>query len=457
MATITEIKYSQLKDRFDSIYYRPEYLEKLRKLTRKSNNHFHVRMFSEITESIRKGIFYILKEEYKEIGIPFIRVSNIGQFFLSDENLTFISEEKNKDNSKTSLIENDIVISKSGTIGNAAIITKDFSPCNISQDVIGIKLKEQIEPSFIITFLNSVFGHFQIKRNAGQALQGHLDLDALRNILIPIPPKPFQDKIEKLVKEAFSKRKLAEEKYEQAKQLLEKELGIDKLRLKEEKTFEANFSSLEQSLRFDSEYYKPRYKQITEFLKNSGFEVRKLKEVVKISDKKIDPTKELTKKFRYVPIAKINQNGEIEEWDEFSGWQAPSRARMLIKKGDVLVSSLGGSIDKIALVPEELNNSLATTGAFVINSDNFYSEFLFLLFRTELIKLQLEQKTAGAIMTAVPKTTFGDLLIPLIPKSNQEQISTLVRESFSLRKESKNLLEKSKKVVERAIENGTRK
>ena len=126
---------------------------------------------------------------------------------------------------------------------------------------------------------------------------------------------------------------------------------------------------------------------------------------------------------------------------------------MLVKKGDVLVSSLSGSLDKIALISKELDNSLATTGTFVIRSNLFYSEFLFLLFRTPIIKLQLEQKTSGAIMSAVPRSTFGDLLIPVIPKSKQEKIVPLIKEFFNLRKEAKQLVEQAKREVENKIEN----
>ena len=462
MTTLSEIKYSQLVDRFDSIYYRPEYLEKLRKLTRKSNNHFHVRMFSEITESIRKGIFYILKEEYKEIGIPFIRVSNIGQFFLSDENLTFISEEKNKDNSKTSLIENDIVISKSGTIGNAAIITKDFSPCNISQDVIGIKLKEQIEPSFIITFLNSVFGHFQIKRNAGQALQGHLDLDALRNILIPIPPKPFQDKIEKLVKEAFSKRKLADQKYNQAKQFLEEELGLDKLKLKEEKTFEAKSSELFESGRFDVGFNKPKYSKINEFFekneKEKIFIVKRLKEVSKLfKGIEIGSNAYTNEGYLFFRVSNISER-EITIGTS-SQFVRPYLYEQLKSKykpeiGDVLYTK-DATIGISFVVDKDFHEFILSGGVVRIKPKDVNPYYLGLILNSIICKSQSERQSIGAV---IKHFTFGNvknLKIPVLPKPKQEKISELVRESFSFRKESKKLLEESKKIVETAIENGT--
>lgn len=124
---------------------------------------------------------------------------------------------------------------------------------------------------------------------------------------------------------------------------------------------------------------------------------------------------------------------------------------MAIAAGDVVVASLAGSVDNIGLVPEELNGEVASTGFFVISSENYLSEFLFLLFRSEIMKKQLEQKTAGAIMAAVPKSVFGDLLVPVIPKPQQEKIAELVKQSFALQKEAKQLLDEATKRVEVAI------
>ena len=449
MTKIAETKYSRLENRFDSEYYKPEYMEIEKTLSKFQN----VEFFGNIVHSFTNGVE--IREFVKE-GIPYLRVSDTNREFMVDlSKVVFVREsDAEKIKKKIKLNSGDILTNRSGTLGISQIVTEDVKDCIISSHIIRLtEISSEINPYFLVTFLNCKYGRLQILRNNNGGVVPEINQPSLKSILVPIAPQHFQLRIEKLVKEAFSKRKIADEKYKQAKQILEKELGLDKLKLKEEKIFEARSSKLFESRRFDAEFYKPKYKQIVEFLENSEFEIKKLKEVVKISNKKIDPTKEPTKKFRYVPIAKINQNGEIEDWEEFNGWQAPSRARMLISNGDVLVSSLSGSLDKIALVPKELNNSIATTGTFVINSENFYSEFLFLLFRTELIKLQLEQKTAGAIMTAVPKTTFGDLLIPIIPKQKQENIAKLIKQSFTLRKESRQLLNETKEKVEKIILN----
>ena len=100
-------------------------------------------------------------------------------------------------------------------------------------------------------------------------------------------------------------------------------------------------------------------------------------------------------------------------------------------------------MDNIALVSDEIDGSIGSTGFFVIKPDLFLGDFLFLLFRSYLAKKQLEQKAAGAIMTAVSRRDFENFTIPIIPKEKQREISNLVTRSFELRRESDRLIQEA--------------
>ena len=126
---------------------------------------------------------------------------------------------------------------------------------------------------------------------------------------------------------------------------------------------------------------------------------------------------------------------------------------MVIRKGDILVPSLIGTFDKVAMVPEELDNQLATTGCFVIRVHKGYPEFFFLLFRTPLFKNQLERYTTGAIMSAVSRNVFENILVPDVPKEAQAEVAEMVREYFKLRRESRILIQEAIREVEEALEN----
>jgi len=444
------------EEKLNAETFSPEYLEvisKLKKLSLKKPN--NVVYFGVLISKIVNGdeIRTFVKK-----GLPYIRVSDMERFFVKTENMVKIPRNS-KIKKDIQLSEGDILISRSGTIGIVAIVTPDIQNAIISSHIIRVVLKSKdiINPYYLCVFLNSKYGYFQVLRKSYGGVVPEISQEGLKGILIYNAPKDFQLHIEQLVRQAYEKKKLSEQKYQQAEKLLYHLLGIGKEeieRLEAEKAYEAVFKEVEQSLRFDAEYYHPKYISILELLKKLPFRVKPLKEVVKISNEKIDPTKEpyKTKKFKYVPIAKIREDGEICEWEEFYGWQAPSRARMVIRKGDILVPSLIGTFDKVAIVPEEMDNQLATTGCFVVRVHEGYPEFFFLLFRTPLFKNQLERYTTGAVMPAVPRKVFENILVPTVPKDAQAEIAELVREYFKLRRESRMLIQEAIRKVEEAIE-----
>lgn len=64
----------------------------------------------------------------------------------------------------------------------------------------------------------------------------------------------------------------------------------------------------------------------------------------------------------------------------------------------------------------------------------------------------MKQNCSGTILTGMNKNEFQNILVTLIDKTVQQKIAQLIEESFSLEKESENLLEVAKRAVEIAIE-----
>jgi len=446
----SEIRYKLTIEslRFDAEFYKPKFLKleiNLKKVNSSPLN--EVVKFSKL----RRNPVNEPDEKFQYIDISNINTST------GDINTQVLKGYQAPSRARKVVREDDIIISTVRPNRNAvAIIPKELDNQICSTGFAVIK-SDKLNPWFLFAYLKTKYALNQLVRMTMASMYPAVSEGDISSMLVPIPSLVFQQQIESLVKESYEKRKEANEKYKSAEELLNKTLGIEKLEFKEDKIFEARFGEIETAMRFDSEHYQPRYKEGKEFLIKSAHEIKKLKEVVKISIEKVEPFNEPTKLFNYIELANIDPStGTIEEVGKIMGHEAPSRARMLVKTGDVLVSSLLGSLDNIGLVPDELNGAVASTGFFVISSEIFLPEFLFLLFRSNIMKLQLEEKTSGAIMSAVPKPTLGDLLIPIVSKEKQEPISSLIKQSFVLRKEAKELLEEAKKEVEDFIENNAR-
>jgi restriction endonuclease S subunit len=453
----SEIKFSQMEDRMDATFYKPEYITASNLLeSLKATSSFRLVDFKELTKEVRKGIFYILKEDYIDKGIPFIRVSNINDVFLNGSDLVYISERKNREEIKTCLSDGDLVVSKSGTVGNVSIVTKDFVPCNISQDVIGIKLREGVSPYYICIFFWTKIGSKILERGKSLAVQSHLTLDYLRDLKIPIPPPLFQSRIESLVKTAYEKRKEAQRKLQEAEEILERKLGWKELELNHDKAFETSFSHLER--RLDPEYFKPRYERIKEVLLSK--DAKPLSEAVKVITKRADFRKTPDKIINYVAIADINpESSQIISHTEMPAYQAPSRATYEIREGQILTAVSGVSRDSkkqiSCYVTKKQNNYICTNGFAVLEpKENIEPLYLTFYLKSPFYTEQLVRELTGATIPAISLEDMKQVLVYLPSIKIQKEIAKLMEMSNYLRIESRDLIEQAKREVEEMIEKG---
>ncbi len=459
--SIVDSHYVIGKERLDAEYYKSSFLEIEKNLSK-----LHCERLKNLVESIKKGIFYILAEEYQARGVPFLRVSNIGNPFIEKKDLVYISPEKNQEHKSTSLKPEDIVISKGGTIGYVGIITPDIGICNICQDIIGVKnvKKTKVSPYFLAIFLLTKYGQNQLHRGRSQQVQAHLTLDVVRNLLVPILSKDFQLHIEQLVKQAYERRKLAEQKYQQAEELLHELLGISKEeieKLEAEKAYETNFKEVKTALRFDAEYYHPKYyfsdkifKQIPSVRLGSEeyFELKKGIEVG--SDAYCDKSRGVL----FLRVSNLSKDGlKLNPSDKyiFKGIYEKLRPKYKPKEGEVLFSK-DGTIGTAIVVDPDFPPSIISGGVVRIRiKKDFDPYYLAFVLNSILLELQVTREKTGTVIEHLRFSKLKEIKVPKLPLSQQQEIANLVREYFELRKEARQLIQKAIKEVEEAIENAS--
>ncbi|MCL6481796.1 MAG: N-6 DNA methylase [Firmicutes bacterium] len=106
-----------------------------------------------------------------------------------------------------------LVITRSGTIGRIAYITKQHDNAIVSDDLIRIEIPDEDLRHYVYVFLQSQLAQDQFKRNEYGSIQQHLEPAHVREVLIPIP-----DDIE-VVRDIIDKSKKALEAKEAAQDL----------------------------------------------------------------------------------------------------------------------------------------------------------------------------------------------------------------------------------------------
>lgn len=397
---------------------------------------------SIVTDGIHDSIDY---DETSEINLISATSPKDNYFDLTRN--VHISSEQHYKNPRTALRENDIILSTVGTIGNCAIVNKEILPANSDRHVGIIRIKEELTPSVVSTFLLSKYGRNQTIRESTGNVQLNLFLYKIRAIKIPKFSSEFQNIIEDDYN--FAQNLLINSKsyYIQAEDILNKELNITNVENSKNYSIKSLSESFVKSKRLDAEYYQDKYDQILDELKSTVT----LSEICHIHTKNFTPIGK--ESYKYIELADIsNSDGEICEPKQYYGKDLPNRARRKIKKGQVLVSSIEGSLSSCALVMLDDVNLLCSNGFYVVDSDTINSETLLVLFKSRYIQLLLKQRCSGTILTSIGENDFDNLPFVKINKKIQSQISQKVQESFKLRKQSKDLLNKAVKAVDIAIE-----
>ncbi len=440
------IQKSQLEGahRLDAEYYQPEYLKKMKDL--QSTAYVELQEIAYITDGEHGSPIWD-----EDSGIKYFSAQHVKDSFIDDSDAKTISKIIDTRNERSKLKAGDVLLSTVGTIGFAGLVTKDLLPANIDRHVARIALKENtLDPEFLVAFLNSNYGKFQTIRESTGNVQLNLFIDKIKKLLVP---KNNNTTISKLVNSAFEERELSEKLYQQAEELLLEELGLKDFQVEDDLSFIVNLSDVKAANRIDADYFQPKYQELLEKIQQKNTQV--FTDVIRNITAKFNPLKTPDKTFKYVELANINSSiGAIDGYSEILGKEAPSRAKRLLKNGDVIVSSVEGSLEKVALVDDTQEGYLASTGFFQLRSEGILPEVLLVLAKSIVVQWQLKKHCAGTILTAVPSESLQKMFAPAIPKETQQKIAELVRKSHEARKKSKELLEEAKRKVEEMIEKG---
>ena len=98
---------------------------------------------------------------------------------------------------------------------------------------------------------------------------------------------------------------------------------------------------------------------------------------MKLRDKNFNPKDE--REYRYIELSNITSEGQITGYTEALGADLPSRARRLVLEGDVIISSIEGSLESVALISSKEDRALCSTRFHVAHSDVYNPETLLVL------------------------------------------------------------------------------
>jgi restriction endonuclease S subunit len=448
MAIWNTIELSDVRpDRCDAEYFRKDYQDNLNLLESTGK----VVTLGKLFKYINRGTQPIYN---KKGTIKALRSVNVGFMNFNETRQEYVTEDFFTINTRGKVQKDDILITSTGvgTLGRTSIWFKDEKA--FCDGHITILRNGKIDPYFITVFLNSKYGLKQYDQNY-RGSSGQIEIYPYDISKFVIPECLFQYQIEigNYLREAFELQTQSQTLYKQATDLLEQELGLDKISFEKAKSYTASFSEVVSTIRLDSNHYQPKYKLLEDHLKEN-FTVKKIGYLVNYNRRGLQPSYDSKGTVDVVNskhITSTHLKYDSFEKTELSNFKFCIAAQ--IHEGDILIYTTGAYVgqtnvylsDKPALASNHVN-------ILRLKDPEIDSTYVALVLNNIIGKMQTEQHIRGSAQAELYPNDIAKFWIPILDIDKMKAIGDLVRASLKLIQKSQQLLVTAKDRVEQLIE-----
>jgi type I restriction enzyme S subunit len=435
-------------------------------------------MWVRLGDIVRVDNGYSFKSsKYVESGTRVIRITNVQNGFIADNNPKFISEEDGDEFAGFQLHVDDLLMSLTGYVGRVAMFPSTMLPAVLNQRVARIvPFMDDLKPYIFTYFQSGFFRAIAASSTRGMAQQ-NMSTEWLKTHPIPMPPLSEQGRIVEKVEEVMEQLvKLAAKKQERdevrarftrsAMQSLGKgESGIAFKHLAEliktlddVKEFEDALLTLAVSGQLVLQDRKEGTADETKQVKEVSGRKRKAKVFSEITPKEVSFG--IPKNWKWVRLGSAfidygsgstpsrgndgfykdghtnwYKSGELNDGILFADSEekitdsALEKCHLrLNKRGDLLIAMYGATAGRVAMLDNEGTTNQAVWGG---TPDSFVDvKFLFLYLLQS--RYQLLKTSSGAAQPNISGEKIAAHVLPLPPLAEQKRIIKKVEEVMVL-------------------------
>lgn len=326
---------------------------------------------------------------FTQNGTPWVKTLDLNnsEIHITDEEITDLAL---KETSCTLFPANTVLVAMYGgfnQIGRTGLITK---PSASNQALSGLILNEEIaDPKYVLNYLNGNVSKWK-EFAASSRKDPNITRDDVCNFPILLPPLPEQTKIAQILStwdKAIATTEQLIGNSQQQKKALMQSLLTGKKRLP---GFEGEFKYLNFSDVVGIDQQNLKNKTADDFY------------------------------FKYISLADV-KFGVIEKSLEYISFKtAPSRARRILKEGDILLATVRPNLQGFARVKKEHSEMIASTGFSVLSpKKSFCSDYIFHYLYSDHLTAQIDSLVVGSNYPAINSSDVANLKI-FCPEYNEQ-------------------------------------
>ena len=374
-----------------------------------------------------------------------------------------------------------ILLTCSGTIGKAALVSATLDGKIFSHDLLRVDCKRKEDVGYVYAYLKSRVGNKILLTNSYGAVITHIEPEHLNSIPIPDAPEEVKRTINGLVVRSYELRDESNALIDKATALMvealklppiEKMVGTAPRAVRGGRGATAlpaaradtrphvnMFSVSSDALvgRLDASYHVPIVKAVAGHLKQHAAEV------ASVADPRISKEIILPGRFKRVyveegygtPFFSGRSIGELDPSEKkylsFARHEKRIKAQLTIH-ADMILVTCSGSIGEVAFVPRHWDGWTMTHDIIRIVPNEELSGFVYVWLQAQWAKLLITAKAYGAVVQHIDKDHISSIPVPLL-KDNavQDEINALALVANEKRFEAYNLEQQALSVMEHEV------
>lgn len=453
MAVWSEVKRTNLVDsrRIDADYFRPEYID-----LEKSIKILPGQKLGYDTRLVKCGPFgsTIKKETYKSEGVIVARPFNIHDMQFEYDNLAYISESDFNNKKLISCMDKDIFFARVGDVKVGILQKKSELSITISPNIVLLRLDQKtLRAEYTTIFFNTKYGLKQIIRAQKVVAQPTISTSLLNSLFVYNPGYEIQDEISDIFNKAMALKESSKGLYKKAEELLEKEIGLDRVFIQKAKTSESSFSEVVKVGRVDADYYQTHFRLVADHI--NTIQTQPLSQIVYfIKGIEVGSSSYTDNGKLFIRVSNVKKSaivtGNSDKYIAESLLNTLKIYQPIV--GDVLLTK-DGTLGECYVVDEEIEGIISGgIMKLTLKNNSIPAEYLSLVINSKICKLQIERVCSGALILHWKPKDIASLKMPILGVEIMTKLAELVISSKQAKRESEILLEKAKKRIEDLIE-----
>ena len=316
-------------------------------------------------EDIIRGVQYGTSKLCDEDrgGYPVLRLNELENCFINEPK-KFCHLLSDSEFEALRLKKGDVLVIRtngnSDLVGRAAVVMED-SYYAFASYLFRVFVNGKLNACTTVAFMNGKYGRVEIDRLSMKGNQTNFSPAKFRDMKFPKIGDTLQAKIWELFETAYSCRSKANSLYAHAQALLSAQLG--QVPHDSRNTTTRSLSDVFGTGRLDAEYFMPKYDGLLDSLKASPT----IADSCTIHNANFTP--QADNQYSYIELADVGTYGNITGSTTADGQDLPTRARRIVHAGQVIISSIEGSLQSCALITNDYDGALCSTGFYVVDSD----------------------------------------------------------------------------------------